>query len=179
MGFSSALESGYRQGFAVAEGVGDLEISMLVAVGVAIGIEQECRGLIRGASGIDLAIACVERGARSTLAGGEACCEIAAAETSCPGIGIQYRCSAAARENLDHAAYGVGSVQTGERSLDDFDALDEGKRNIFEGRRAKGRGPDAQTVNQNQGMTGVGAAHENARWLPGAAGRANLHIGAS
>src|SRR5450759_629696 len=125
MGFSPALESGYRQGFAIAESVGDLEISMLIAVGVAIGIEQECRGLISGASGIDVAIAGVERGARSTLAGGEARCEIATAETSCPGIGIQHRGGAAARENLDHAAYGIRSVQAGERSLDDLDALYE------------------------------------------------------
>jgi hypothetical protein len=88
------------------------------------------------------------------------------------GEGLQVRCAfAVAGEDLDHAADRVGSVKGPCRAAQDLDPIDLGKRDHFERSLAGGRRAEALAIEQQQGMSGIGPAHEDRR---GSAGTTSL-----
>ncbi len=75
----------------------------------------------------------------------------------------------AAREQLDHAADGIGAIQRRARALDDFDALERFGRDVLQRGAADGAGIDAHAVDEHHGVVAFRAAREQRGGLPGAA----------
>jgi hypothetical protein len=69
--------------------------------------------------------------------------------------------SALAGEDLDHPRYGIGSVQTGCGSAQNFDAFDLVERHAFQRRGARCRRAHSQSVDQHQRVAAVAAADAN------------------
>ena len=98
-----------------------------------------------------------------------------AAAAADPGAGFQARgVGCAPGGDADHAADGIGTVQCRRRSAQDFDAFDLGQRNCFQRALPQRGRTDAQAVEQDQGMAGVGAADEYAFRGAAAAGARQL-----
>ena len=75
-------------------------------------------------------------------------------------IGDSWRQSMAG-EDMDHPRNGIGSVQTGCGSAQDFDAFDLVERHTFQRRGARGRRTHSQSVDQHQRVAAVAAADAN------------------
>ena len=89
---------------------------------------------------------------------GKACAlRIKAAETSLDAAAFV---GTPARDHVDDAADCVGTVQRRARALDDFDALDEFRRDVLDGRGPDRPGVDAQAVHQHEDVIRLRAAHE-------------------
>ena len=70
--------------------------------------------------------------------------------------------AAATRDQVDHTADGIGAVDAGARTTHDLDTLDGGEWQEFEMRQAIGTVGDTLAIDQNQGVVGLGTAHEEA-----------------
>jgi hypothetical protein len=84
---------------------------------------------------------------------------------------------AAAGEDLDHAADGIGAVEARRRPAQDLDVVDLGQAERFELDLAGGRRADLDAVDQDDGAARSGAAQEVARALPRAAAASELQAG--
>ena len=69
-------------------------------------------------------------------------------------------CGAATGDHVDDAADRVRTVERRARTLDDFDALDELRRDVLDGRGPDRPGVDAQAVHQHEYVIRLRAAHE-------------------
>ena len=92
------------------------------------------------------------------------------------GAGVQSR-FALAREDLDHAADGIGAVQGAQGAVDDFDAVDGLERNGVPAGGAAGRGADAHAVEQHHDLVGIRAAQVDAGAGAGTAVARDLDAG--
>ena len=71
--------------------------------------------------------------------------------------------AAAAREKLEHAADGLGTIEAGAWPAHELDPLDLLQRQVLQGSGAGGGRPDLDAVDQHQQVVGVRAAHEEGR----------------
>ncbi len=85
--------------------------------------------------------------------------------------------AAARRDDLHHAAHGVGAVQAGTRPAQHLDALGRGQAQGLQRREAQRRRTHAHAVHQDHRLLRRGAADEQPRALPGAAAARDLHAG--
>ena len=80
----------------------------------------------------------------------------------------------AARDEVDHAADGVGAVDRGTRTFDDLDPLEQLGREILQRRSADRARVDAHTVDHDDGLLAVGAADEQRQRLAGTPAAADV-----
>ena len=70
-----------------------------------------------------------------------------------------HRSVVAARENLDHATDGLGTVEAGPRAAHNFNTVDFRQRQEFPSRRAGCRRTNFDAIDQHQHLTGIRAAY--------------------
>src|SRR3569623_7764 len=85
--------------------------------------------------------------------------------------------AAAAGDDVDHAADGLGAVQAGAWAFDDFDVINHLGRNVLQRGAADGAGIDLDAIDHHQGVIAVGAPDEHRRGLAGAAVAADVDAG--
>ncbi len=159
-----------------AEAARELARDVHVAKAVGVGIEARRSGIAHGGDAGSGDRAGLEREARAAVLVAVARAELSGVvgAVSREGIGAGIA-AAAAREDLHHAADGVGAVEAGGGSAQHLDALDLLERQLLDGGET-GRGrAHAHAVDEEQRVAGVRAAQEHLRGSAEAAVLRHLH----
>ena len=186
MDLAEAAQPGAGELGAAVPAVAAAGTEVLVAVGVAVRFVGEAAGEHRaGADAAGIDAAGVLRADAEVVPG-----VLAAAGQ--PGLAAQQAVAAgghaegrpqaaiartAAGEDLDHSPDRVGAVQAGTRAAHDLDALDLLHRNLLERRQPGADRSHPHAIDQQQGMSGVGAAQEQRGLLAVAAAVGEAHPG--